>query len=165
METNGSGAAPRQHYQRARYNGRPGGPACACSPSQFCRSSSPPRARGAESLLYCSKAESAQHAGKHESAINCWTRCINRDDLTPANLAIAHYNRGIARQAQGQDDLAARDYGEAIRLDPNLARTHKNHTASLTPTFGFLADLNFLPGFGSAQSYYDRGDAKSRNRG
>jgi tetratricopeptide (TPR) repeat protein len=185
---------------------------------------------GAENLLYCVKAEHAQQAGKHESAINNWTRCINRGGLTPANLAIAHYNRGIAyynknrynqairdytkairfdssdaaayanrgnayqrkgqagraiqdydeairldpgdagsyynrglaRQALGNDDLAARDYGEAIHLDPSLARTHKNYTGSITQSLGFLANLDFLPGSGSAQSYYDRGDAQRR---
>ncbi len=45
---------------------------------------------GAENLLYCSKAERAQQTGKHESAINNWTRCINRGDLSRANLAAAH---------------------------------------------------------------------------
>ena len=41
--------------------------------------------------------------------------CIRLDDQTAA----VHYARGLAESINGQDDLAARDFADAVRLEPN----------------------------------------------
>jgi len=50
-----------------------------------------------------------------ERAIADFSEAIRLDDQTAA----IHYARGLAESTNGQDDLAARDFADAVRLEPN----------------------------------------------
>jgi tetratricopeptide (TPR) repeat protein len=119
----------------------------------------------AENQLYCVTAERAQQVGKHESAIKYWTRCINRGDLTPANLAIAHYNRGLAYYNKSRYDQAIRDYTKAIRFDSSDAAAYANRGNAFQrkgqagPAIQDYDEAIRL-GPGDAGSYYNRGLAR-----
>jgi tetratricopeptide (TPR) repeat protein len=54
------------------------------------------------------------------------TRQIDSGRWRGRNLAIEHYNRGIAWKAKGDLDRAIADYTEAIRLDPQHERAYVN---------------------------------------
>ena len=74
-----------------------------------------------ETLDSCIEGLAAQRAGDYALAIDRITRCIKQGDLETKNLAIAHYNRGFTYTYTGDNALAARDFSEAIRLDPGYA--------------------------------------------
>jgi tetratricopeptide (TPR) repeat protein len=46
--------------------------------------------------------------------------------LSDKSTVIAYYNRGIAYQAKGREDLAIADYTAALRIDPNYADAYYN---------------------------------------
>ena len=69
----------------------------------------------AEDLEYCYEAAGKMLVGDHELAINYYSHCINRGDLTVENLAISHNNRGLAHYHEGIYERAIQDYDEAIR--------------------------------------------------
>ncbi len=80
----------------------------------------------AEDLRYCYEAAGKMLVGDHEHAINYYSHCINRGDLTVENLAISHNNRGLAYHHKSIYERAIQDYDEAIRLDPNYAIAYNN---------------------------------------
>ena len=98
-----------------------------------------------ENLEYCFKGVAAQQAGDHGLAVEQITRCIERGALETPNLVVAHYNRGYAHAAAGDHEKAARDYGEAIRLDPAYAPAYNGRCwsrALLRRPEGALADCD-----------------------
>ena len=80
----------------------------------------------AEDLEHCYEAAGRMLVGDHELAINYYSHCINRGDLTVENLAISHNNRGLAHYHEGIYERAIQDYDEAIRLDPAYAIAYNN---------------------------------------
>src|SRR5215831_7660943 len=58
----------------------------------------------------------------HESpdlVIEGCSEMIDKAQQTPAILALAHNNRGVAYKANGEYDLALKDYDQAVQLNPN----------------------------------------------
>jgi tetratricopeptide (TPR) repeat protein len=59
------------------------------------------------------------------------THLIESGQFAGHDLAVFHYNRGVAHKAKNDIDQALNDYSEAIRLDPNYARAYLNRGAVL----------------------------------
>src|SRR6516162_1906708 len=59
-----------------------------------------------------------------DAQIAACTRQIGSERWHGHDLAVEHYNRGIARKAKGDLDRAIADYNQAIRLDPQDADPH-----------------------------------------
>jgi tetratricopeptide (TPR) repeat protein len=98
-----------------------------------------------ENLEYCFKGVVAQRAGDHGLAVEQISRCIENGSLETPNLVVAHYNRGYAHAAAGDHEKAARDYDEAIRLDPAYAPAYNGRCwsrALLRKPQGALADCD-----------------------
>ncbi len=66
-------------------------------------------------------AMNAYERGDYGLAIQHCTNAINSGGLSDDELGIAFYNRGVAYGRKGLYDEAIRDYGQAIRLDPDYA--------------------------------------------
>jgi lipoprotein NlpI len=62
----------------------------------------------------------------HEAAIAGCTRIIEDGKQKPKGRIAAHYNRGNAQAAKGNQAGAIADYDEAIKLDPKNARALNN---------------------------------------
>lgn len=77
-------------------------------------------------LENCLKAEAAYQAGRHEAEVTLYTRCIEEDDPTGNNLAIAYNNRGVAQLAMGDAEGAIADYDRALTLDSAYAMAYTN---------------------------------------
>ncbi len=86
----------------------------------------------AENLEFCKKANEAQNAGDHDSAILHYSQCIDRGDLTTKNLFLAFYDRGNAYLVKLQFTKAIADYDQATRLDPTHAYAFNNRGNALT---------------------------------
>ncbi|MFW5734212.1 MAG: tetratricopeptide repeat protein [Oceanidesulfovibrio sp.] len=67
--------------------------------------------------------ESLRAAGE-EYAIKFMTRAIESGELAPRNLAITHFQRGLAWWRIGADQNAAQDFSRAIELDPDMAAAY-----------------------------------------
>ena len=61
-----------------------------------------------------------------DAQIAACTRQIDSGHRHGHDLAIEHYNRGIAWRAKGDLDRAITDYSEAIRVDPEYAHAYFN---------------------------------------
>ncbi len=71
-------------------------------------------------------AMNAYERGDYGLAIQHYTNAINSGGLSDDELGIAFYNRGVAYDRKGLYDEAIRNYGEAIRLDPDYAEAFNN---------------------------------------
>src|SRR5262249_9556327 len=71
--------------------------------------------------------EQACTAGSEPAAaIDACTRLIESGQFTSHNLAIFHFDRGVAYKNKKDFDQALADYNEAIRLDSNYANAYLN---------------------------------------
>jgi lipoprotein NlpI len=70
-------------------------------------------------------ADCLQEADTEKQIAGC-THLIDDAKQTDRTRAIAHYNRGNARAAKGDQDAAIADYDAAIKLDPKDARAYNN---------------------------------------
>ena len=70
--------------------------------------------------------ENCTRSSEPDPVIAACTRLIESGQFTSRNLAIFHYDRGIAHKNKKDFDQALRDYSEAIRLDPNYAHAYLN---------------------------------------
>ena len=61
-----------------------------------------------------------------ETVIAACTRLIESGQFAGHDLAVFHYDRGIAHKNNKDFDRAISDYSEAIRLDPNYAHAYLN---------------------------------------
>ncbi len=60
--------------------------------------------------------------GHYADAIDAFSQAINRQP----DLAIAHYNRGVAHFVLQRYDAALADYSQTIRLDPDYTQAYVN---------------------------------------
>ena len=65
------------------------------------------------------------HGTGDEQIASC-TAAIQSSRWSGKNLAWAHFNRGFAYRAKGDNDSAIADYSEAIRLDPRYSKAYGN---------------------------------------
>ena len=72
--------------------------------------------------IHLDKGNALSDQGDHESAISAYDKAL---DLNP-NLAVAYYNRGIAKGQIEQYREAISDYDAAIRLNPDDADAYNN---------------------------------------
>lgn len=72
----------------------------------------------AESLAFCHEGAIAGQQGNLEAAIEHFSTCIEKGNLTTASLVTALYNRGTAHQQIGELVHAMRDYDKALALNP-----------------------------------------------
>jgi lipoprotein NlpI len=70
--------------------------------------------------------EDCTRSSEPDVVIAACTRLIGSGQFTTRNLAIFHYDRGIAHKNKKDFDQALSDYSEAIRLDPNYAHAYLN---------------------------------------
>ena len=75
--------------------------------------------------------EDCTRPSEPETVIAACTRLIESGQFTSRNLAIFHFDRGIAHKNKKDFERALSDYSEAIRLDPNYAHAYLNRGALL----------------------------------
>src|SRR5215212_9148435 len=97
----------------------------------------------------------------HDAAIAGCTRIIEEGKQKPRGRAVAHYNRGNAYAAKGDQAAALADYDEAIKLDPknapaltNRGTAHSEKGETDAALADFNAALKLNPRFASA--YFNR---------
>ena len=61
-----------------------------------------------------------------DGSVNACTTIINAGTETNANLAVAHYDRGLAHNGKGDRAAAIADFDSAIQLAPDLADAYAN---------------------------------------
>jgi Zn-dependent protease len=71
------------------------------------------------------QASSAVRSGRHDEAVEQFTKVINAGG-EPGVLAATFTNRGLAESRRGNWQRAIEDYGEALRLQPKLPSAHNN---------------------------------------
>jgi Flp pilus assembly protein TadD/predicted nucleic acid-binding Zn-ribbon protein len=64
--------------------------------------------------------------GRHDAAVEAYTRAILADNLDPESLAAAFNNRGVVYGEIGDLDSAIRDYGQALALRPGDRTATRN---------------------------------------
>ncbi len=100
----------------------------------------------------------------HDAAIAGCTRVIEDGKQTPIGRAAAHYNRGNAHAAKGDQAAAIADYDEAIRLDPKNAPALNNRGTALSEkgdADAAIADFNaaIKQNARFASAYFNRANA------
>ena len=73
----------------------------------------------------------AAMAGKLEQAVKLYSQALKDPNLTPANQAVAHNNRGSAYDDLEKADAALADYNRALQLDPKYAEAYYNRSFAL----------------------------------
>ena len=68
----------------------------------------------------------AAQKGAYEEALYFSSLAITSGELSAQSLAIAHNNRGFAYDQLGMPDRAIREYGAAVRVDPDFAVAYNN---------------------------------------
>jgi tetratricopeptide (TPR) repeat protein len=103
------------------------------------------------------RAKAAARAGDHTLAIALYTRAVEAGDLTERGRAVSYFNRGNARAANGEIDLAIADYGRSISVAPDFALYRR--TGRLSDA---LADLTTALGHAprSARALTNRGNVR-----
>jgi lipoprotein NlpI len=103
-------------------------------------------------------------ARDHDAAVAGCTRIIEDGKQTPRGRAAAHYNRGNAYAAKGDQAAAMSDYDEAIRLEPknalalnNRGTAHSDKGESDAAIADFSAAIKLNARFASA--YFNRANA------
>jgi lipoprotein NlpI len=102
--------------------------------------------------------------GDHDAAIAGCTRIVEDGKQKPRARAAAHYNRGNAHAAKGDQSAAIADYDESIKLEPKNALALNNRGTARSETgdtdaaiADFSAAIKLNPRFASA--YFNRANA------
>lgn len=69
---------------------------------------------------------SAIEEHRYDDALRLFTRAINSGELSPRDLAGAHYGRGIAYAEKQNYNLAIAEFGEMIRFRPDYSPAYFN---------------------------------------
>jgi len=100
----------------------------------------------------------------HDAAIAGCTRIVEDGKQKPRARAAAHYNRGNAHAAKGDQSSAIADYDESIKLEPKNALALNNRGTARSETgdtdaaiADFSAAIKLNPRFASA--YFNRANA------
>jgi len=87
-----------------------------------------------------------EHNG-HEIAasrqVTASSAVIDGKDETGYNMSSTYYDRGLAYDDQEQNELAIRDYNDAIRLNPKDARHFLNRAGAYATTAGQSGSKSF----------------------
>jgi len=84
----------------------------------------------ATGIDFAKSASAAEDRGDWDEAIRLYGQSMAAGDLTKENLAVVHYDRGIAYARKGEVDKAIADYNAAIELLPDyVAAYHGRATA------------------------------------
>lgn len=85
-----------------------------------------PRALLADTLAEIKAGNAAFSEGRHEAAVDAYTRAILAGDLDPDALAVTFNNRGVAYSELGDFDRAIQDYNQALGLKASDRTAAKN---------------------------------------
>ena len=107
----------------------------------------------------------AAERGAQGESVAHFPRALDEGDLSSANRAAAHYNRGNAHAVEGRHDEAVADYGTALGLRPKFVFALINRGISLRAKglydraiADFEAALVLAPD--SARAYNNRGNVR-----
>src|SRR5208282_5822806 len=78
----------------------------------------------ATGIDFAKSASAALDRGDWDEAIGLYGQAIGAGDLSKENLAIVHYDRGIAYSRKGEVDKAITDYNAAIQLLPEYVEAY-----------------------------------------
>ncbi len=95
------------------------------------------------------------------------TTVIRSGEYKGKNLAWALNNRGTVYHAKGENDLAIKDYTEAVRLNPEYTSGYYNRGNSLVRKKEYdraIADYNKALSLTVPATVYAEGEAKRSNR-
>lgn len=84
----------------------------------------PSSAVEATGIDFAKSASAAQDRGDWDEAIRLYGQAIGAGDLSKENLAIVHYDRGIAYSRKGEVDKAITDYNAAIQVLPEYVEAY-----------------------------------------
>jgi Flp pilus assembly protein TadD len=99
------------------------------------------RAPLADTLAEIRAGNAAFGEGRHEAAVEAYTRAILAGDLDPDALAVTFNNRGVAYSELGDYDRAVQDYNQALGLKPGDKTAVKNLRIGHTRRAGASANL------------------------
>ena len=74
----------------------------------------------------CIEADTAHQKSKLKKAINLYSKCLNKEDLSKSNTVTIYYNRGNAYADMEQYTKAIEDYSKAIKINPKHAKSYNN---------------------------------------
>ncbi len=79
-----------------------------------------------EDLTACREATDLAGKGLPERQVELYSRCIESGRLEPANLALAHGDRGTVYRELGRPEPAFSDFTRALEIEPGLAAGRLN---------------------------------------
>ncbi|MDX1605731.1 MAG: tetratricopeptide repeat protein, partial [Candidatus Competibacterales bacterium] len=104
----------------------------------------------ADAIADARAAQTAAAAGDFDRAERLYSRAITSGEFDAGNLAVAYYNRGLARQRQNDFYRAIEDYSAALALNPGRLAALYNRAlayAELGATGPALEDLGVFLGY------------------
>lgn len=72
-----------------------------------------------EDISLCKSGWAETQSGNHDKAINLFTQCIEKGDLSPQSLSRTYRNMGIAHRRNNQANLALAYYDKSRALNPS----------------------------------------------
>jgi tetratricopeptide (TPR) repeat protein len=118
-------------------------------------------------LAWAGAPDDCAQKGDRDLRVAACTEVINSSEFSVAERAVAHFNRGSARDLLGETTLAIEDYDAALLLNPEMKAAYFNRANAY-----FMLDdyTRAIEDYGQAiqidpadiHAYNNRGDAYSR---